>query len=127
MFAYSCGIITCKSRPTFLDYIIYVNGTDADPKGIFPVAFFFHRNPWRREPMLAAVIVLQLALVLFMQVELFTAMVVARFLQGGASSVVFSGKLQFSSAEKAITALMRLVGMALMLVIGRESTKCCFV
>lgn len=41
--------------------------------------------------MLAAVIVLQLALVLFMQVEVFTAMVVARFLQGGASSVVFSG------------------------------------
>lgn len=60
--------------------------------GIFPVAFFFHRNPWRREPMLAAVIVLQLALVLFMQVEVFTAMVVARFLQGGASSVVFSGE-----------------------------------
>jgi hypothetical protein len=39
-----------------------------------------------------AVCVLQCALVIFMRVEMFPAMVVARFLQGAASSVVFSGE-----------------------------------
>jgi hypothetical protein len=42
--------------------------------------------------MIMAVIVLQAALVIFMKVEMFPAMVVARFLQGAASSVVFSGE-----------------------------------
>lgn len=60
--------------------------------GIFPVAFFFHRYPYRRGPMIAAVCVLQAALFIFMKVEVFTAMIVARFLQGAASSVVFSGE-----------------------------------
>lgn len=41
--------------------------------------------------MIVAVCVLQAALVIFMNVEMFPAMVVARFLQGAASSVVFSG------------------------------------
>lgn len=64
--------------------------------------------------MLAAVIVLQLALVLFMQVEVFTAMVVARFLQGAASSVVFSGECYSSTCYVRGSVLMTLVGMALM-------------
>jgi hypothetical protein len=42
--------------------------------------------------MIAAVCVLQAALFIFMKVEVFTAMIVARFLQGAASSVVFSGE-----------------------------------
>jgi MFS family permease len=86
LFAYSCGIFTCQSTPSLL--------TETDWKlilGIFPVAFFFHRYPYRRTPMIVAVLVLQAALLIFMKVEVFAAMLVARFLQGGASSVVFSG------------------------------------
>ena len=51
--------------------------------------------------MIVAVCVLQAALVIFMNVEMFPAMVVARFLQGAASSVVFSGEssLSFSSIK----------------------------
>jgi hypothetical protein len=45
-----------------------------------------------------AVCVLQCALVIFMRVEMFPAMVVARFLQGAASSVVFSGECPCNSS-----------------------------
>ena len=69
--------------------------------GIFPVAFFFHRYPYRRGPMIVAVCVLQAALFIFMKVEVFTAMIVARFLQGAASSVVFSGKYPFGLRNSA--------------------------
>jgi hypothetical protein len=49
--------------------------------------------------MIVAVCVLQAALVIFMNVEMFPAMVVARYLQGAASSVVFSGMLFPSSSS----------------------------
>lgn len=92
LFAYSCGIITCQYTTTFTLQHDAEYHADSRPAVIFPVAFIFHRYPWRREPMLAAVVMLILALFLFMKVEVFAAMVVARFMQGAASSVVFSGE-----------------------------------
>lgn len=62
--------------------------------------------------MIVAVCVLQAALVIFMNVEMFPAMVVARFLQGAASSVVFSG--ESTLYPSASSTLIRLVGFALM-------------
>lgn len=62
--------------------------------------------------MIAAVCVLQAALFIFMRVEVFSAMIVARFLQGAASSVVFSGE-SFSSMVKG-SELIDPVGFALM-------------
>jgi hypothetical protein len=61
--------------------------------------------------MIAAVCVLQAALFIFMKVEVFTAMIVARFLQGAASSVVFSGE---SSSQLKRSDADGLVGFALM-------------
>ncbi|KAL7425017.1 hypothetical protein Q5752_000704 [Cryptotrichosporon argae] len=56
----------------------------------FPVAGFFHRHPWRREPLIAAVIVLEGSMVLFMLARPYWAMVVARVLQGCSSTVVWT-------------------------------------
>ncbi|ODO00821.1 hypothetical protein L198_03148 [Cryptococcus wingfieldii CBS 7118] len=56
----------------------------------FPIAYFFHRHPYRRAPLVAAVIILELSLVLFMLAKPYWTMVVSRFLQGAASTVVWS-------------------------------------
>ncbi|CAD6570457.1 MAG: hypothetical protein TREMPRED_005852 [Tremellales sp. Tagirdzhanova-0007] len=56
----------------------------------FPIAYFFDRYPWRREPLVVAIIVLEGALILFMLVTPFWLMVVSRFLMGAASTVVWS-------------------------------------
>ncbi|AAW46370.2 hypothetical protein CNK02920 [Cryptococcus deneoformans JEC21] len=68
LFAYSMGILFCT----------------------LPVAYFFHRYPFRRIPLVIAIIILELALVLFMLVNPFWAMVLSRFLQGASSTVVWS-------------------------------------
>jgi len=65
----------------------------ADPSSVtFPVAYFFDKYPWRREPLVVAVLVLEGALVLFMLATPFWVMVIARFLMGAASKVVWSGE-----------------------------------
>ncbi|WVQ79320.1 hypothetical protein IAT38_001417 [Cryptococcus sp. DSM 104549] len=56
----------------------------------FPVAYFFHKYPYRRNPLIIAVLVLEGALVLFMLARPYWAMLVSRFLQGAASTVVWS-------------------------------------
>ncbi|WVQ75008.1 hypothetical protein IAR50_004616 [Cryptococcus sp. DSM 104548] len=56
----------------------------------FPIAYFFHKHPYRRVPLVVAVIILELSLVLFMLARPYWAMVVSRFLQGAASTVVWS-------------------------------------
>ncbi|KAK8849598.1 hypothetical protein IAR55_004933 [Kwoniella newhampshirensis] len=68
LFAYSCGILFCT----------------------LPVAWFFHKYPYRRDPLIAAILVLEGALVLFMLAKPYWVMVLARFLQGAASTIVWS-------------------------------------
>lgn len=77
LFAYSMGILICT----------------------LPVAYFFHKYPFRRIPLVIAVIVLELALVLFMLANPFWAMVVSRFLQGASSTVVWSGEPMVQQIE----------------------------
>ncbi|KGB77925.2 hypothetical protein CNBG_4012 [Cryptococcus deuterogattii R265] len=68
LFAYSIGIFLCT----------------------LPVAYFFHKHPFRRIPLVVAVIILELSLILFMLATPFWAMVISRFLQGASSTVVWS-------------------------------------
>ncbi|OXG80543.1 hypothetical protein C348_03667 [Cryptococcus neoformans Gb118] len=68
LFAYSIGIFLCT----------------------LPVAYFFHKYPFRRIPLIVAVIVLELSLILFMLATPYWAMVISRFLQGASSTVVWS-------------------------------------
>ncbi|RXK41833.1 hypothetical protein M231_00832 [Tremella mesenterica] len=61
--------------------------------GIFfaslPVAYFFHIYPYRRIPLIVAVLVLEGSFVLFILVKPFWVMVISRFLQGVSSAVVW--------------------------------------
>ena len=56
----------------------------------FPIAYFFHRHPYRRLPLIVAVLVLQLALVLFMVASPYWVLVISRFLQGAASTAIWT-------------------------------------
>lgn len=56
----------------------------------FPVAFFFHRYPWRRGPLVVAVIVMELSFVLFMCANPYWSMVLSRVIQGACSCVVWT-------------------------------------
>ncbi|ODO12109.1 hypothetical protein I350_00895 [Cryptococcus amylolentus CBS 6273] len=67
LFAYSAGIFTCT----------------------LPVSYFFHRYPYRRAPLIGAVFTMMLALLLFMLAEPYWCMVLSRFVQGAASTVVW--------------------------------------
>lgn len=58
--------------------------------GTFPVAFFFHRYPYRRGPLVGAVLLLELSFLLFMFAEPYWCMVVSRFIQGVTSCVVWT-------------------------------------
>ncbi|ORX37801.1 major facilitator superfamily domain-containing protein [Kockovaella imperatae] len=55
----------------------------------FPVAYYFGRYPYRRLPLVAAVIILEAAQILFMLAKPYAALVIARFLMGAASTVVW--------------------------------------
>ncbi|EKD00126.1 hypothetical protein A1Q2_05562 [Trichosporon asahii var. asahii CBS 8904] len=68
LFAYSAGIFICT----------------------FPVAFFFHRYPFRRGPLIVAVLVMEGSFVMFMLANPYWCMIVSRFLQGACSCVVWS-------------------------------------
>ncbi|OCF34316.1 hypothetical protein I316_03830 [Kwoniella heveanensis BCC8398] len=68
LFAYSIGIFICT----------------------LPVAYFFHKYPYRRSPLVAAIIVLEVALVLFTAINTYWVMVLSRFIQGAASTIVWS-------------------------------------
>jgi len=57
----------------------------------FPVAYLCDKYPWRRGPLLFAVIILEGALVMFMLCTPYWVMVVSRFLMGAASTIVWSG------------------------------------
>nr|XP_018260404.1 uncharacterized protein I303_07322 [Kwoniella dejecticola CBS 10117]OBR82562.1 hypothetical protein I303_07322 [Kwoniella dejecticola CBS 10117] len=70
LFAYSIGIFLCT----------------------LPVAYFFHKYPYRRSPLIVAVLVLEVAVVLFMTINAYWVMVLSRFIQGASSTVVWSGK-----------------------------------
>ncbi|EIW71617.1 hypothetical protein TREMEDRAFT_14387, partial [Tremella mesenterica DSM 1558] len=58
----------------------------------FPVAYYFHRHPHRRLPLVGGVITIIGALLLFMFANPYWAMVVARFIQGCAGTVIWSGE-----------------------------------
>lgn len=68
LFAYSAGIFVCT----------------------FPVAFFFHRYPFRRGPLIVAVVIMELSFIMFMLANPYWCMIVSRFLQGACSCVVWS-------------------------------------
>ncbi|WVR08153.1 hypothetical protein IAU60_005199 [Kwoniella sp. DSM 27419] len=68
LFAYSIGIFICT----------------------LPVAYFFHKYPYRRTPLVVAIIVLEVALVLFTVINTYWVMVLSRFIQGASSTIVWS-------------------------------------
>lgn len=53
-------------------------------------AFFFHRYPYRRSPLLGGLVALTLGVILLMLARPFWCMVVARLLQGMSSAVVWN-------------------------------------
>jgi DHA1 family vesicular acetylcholine transporter-like MFS transporter 3 len=53
-------------------------------------AFFFHRYPYRRSPLLGGLFVLTLGIILLLLARPFWCMVIARLLQGIASAVVWN-------------------------------------
>lgn len=59
---------------------------------IIPVAYFFNKYPYRRGPLIVAVLALEVGLILFMLIQPYPVMVISRFIQGAASAVVWSGK-----------------------------------
>ncbi|WVF68540.1 hypothetical protein IAT40_003308 [Kwoniella sp. CBS 6097] len=59
-------------------------------KVTFPIAYFLHRRPWRKVPLLVACCVMQTALFLLMFVQNYAVMVVARALQGLSCTVIWS-------------------------------------
>lgn len=56
----------------------------------FPVAYFFHRYPIRRLPLVIAVLIMEASFVLFMVAKPYWTMVVSRVLQGACSAVVWT-------------------------------------
>ncbi|ORY34786.1 major facilitator superfamily domain-containing protein [Naematelia encephala] len=56
----------------------------------FPVAYFFHKYPYRRVPLIVGVLLLEVSLVLFMAIRPYWVMVVTRFMQGACSTVVWT-------------------------------------
>ncbi|WWC95742.1 hypothetical protein V866_002608 [Kwoniella sp. B9012] len=62
--------------------------------GIFiftlPVAYFFHKYPYRRSPLIFGVLALIIAVILFMTINTYWVMVLVRFIQGASSTVVWS-------------------------------------
>ncbi|WVQ96081.1 hypothetical protein IAU59_003182 [Kwoniella sp. CBS 9459] len=56
----------------------------------FPIAYFLHRRPWRKGPLLGACIVMQTALFMLMFVKVYAVMVLARALQGLSCTVIWS-------------------------------------
>ncbi|WVQ95955.1 hypothetical protein IAU59_003054 [Kwoniella sp. CBS 9459] len=67
LFAYSIGIFICT----------------------LPVAYFFHKYPYRRGPLVVAILVLEVALALFTAINSYWVMVLSRFIQGAASTIVW--------------------------------------
>ncbi|WVR08154.1 hypothetical protein IAU60_005200 [Kwoniella sp. DSM 27419] len=57
---------------------------------ILPVGFIFHRYPYRRGPMVIAVLALMVAIILFMTINAYWVMVLSRFLQGAISTVIWT-------------------------------------
>ncbi|TYJ58873.1 hypothetical protein B9479_000305 [Cryptococcus floricola] len=68
LFAYSGGIVSCT----------------------LPVSYIFHRHPYRRWPLVGAVIGMILAMVLFMLGKPYWTMLLSRFIQGACSTVVWT-------------------------------------
>lgn len=68
LFAYSAGIFVCT----------------------FPVAFFFHRYPFRRGPLIVAVVIMEGSFLMFMLANPYWCMIISRFIQGACSCVVWS-------------------------------------
>lgn len=60
--------------------------------GTFPTAWFFHRYPVRRGPLVAAVLIMIGSCILFMLPNNYTAMVISRVIQGLSSCIVWTGK-----------------------------------
>lgn len=77
----------------------------------FPVAWYFARKPYRRGPLVVGVCVLEGGLLLFMLCRPYWVMVVSRFLQGAASTVVWTGTSSSGDGEGKAD---RAVGFALM-------------
>lgn len=85
LFAYSAGIFVCEPRPTGLTVLSLTNAA------IIPVAYFFNKYPYRRGPLIVAVLALEVGLILFMLIQPYSVMVISRFIQGAASAIVWSG------------------------------------
>ncbi|OCF43885.1 hypothetical protein I317_02328 [Kwoniella heveanensis CBS 569] len=56
----------------------------------FPIAYFLHRRPWRKGPLLMSCCLMQTALFLLMFVENYAVMILARALQGLSCTVIWS-------------------------------------
>ncbi|KAL1406570.1 hypothetical protein Q8F55_008276 [Vanrija albida] len=56
----------------------------------FPVAYFFHRYPVRRMPLVVAVLIMEGSFVLFMVAKPYWCMVLSRVIQGACSAVVWT-------------------------------------
>ncbi|WVO13858.1 hypothetical protein L204_101481 [Cryptococcus depauperatus] len=54
------------------------------------VAWFFHKHPYRRGPLVVGILALQGAIVLFMLAKPYWVMVLSRFLQGAAGTVIWT-------------------------------------
>ncbi|WVQ82530.1 hypothetical protein IAT38_004659 [Cryptococcus sp. DSM 104549] len=56
----------------------------------FPAAYIFHKYPYRRSPLILAILVLQGSLILFMLATPYWAMILSRVMQGASNAVVWS-------------------------------------
>jgi MFS family permease len=79
----------------------------------FPVAFFFHRYPWRRGPLVIAVLVMEGSFLLFMFAKPYWAMVLSRVIQGACSCVVWTGEWNLNQVCAGHAAANDSVGFAL--------------
>lgn len=69
--------------------------------GTFPTAWFFHRYPLRRGPLVAAVLIMIGSCILFMLPNNYTAMVISRVIQGLSSCIVWTGESQVHGGTNA--------------------------
>ncbi len=60
--------------------------------GTFPTAWFFHRYPVRRGPLVAAVLIMIASAITFMLPQHFAAMFISRFVQGLSSCIMWTGE-----------------------------------
>jgi len=58
----------------------------------FPVAYFFHKYPYRLGPLVISTLFMELSFVLFMLVDNYGCMVFARVIQGVCSTTVWTGE-----------------------------------